>query len=236
MSHHRTCGEHCDCAHFDVEKPSAGRFAVFGDDTEFSRRCVELCEQYGFDRVDDPREALFAIAPLLTKKISPELWAAPELGTLIFHPSALPYRRGPDAIRHTIAAGERVSAVTWFWCDHGLDTGPVCVQELVVLAPGESPGRAYHGRFCPAGLRALERVLGQIKAGTVERRIQDPSLATYDPRWPRDGAGPTNPVGTPKTSHEPEAPPLGALVQAAVFGSDELDGPHPAEELVRAMR
>lgn len=59
----------------------------------------------------------FAIAPLLRHKLKREEYTSPRLGTLIFHPSALPYRRGPDSIRQTIAAGERVSAGSWFWCD-----------------------------------------------------------------------------------------------------------------------
>lgn len=40
-----------------------------------------------------------AIAPLLTKKVSNEELAKPNLGTLIFHPSPLPYGRGASSIR-----------------------------------------------------------------------------------------------------------------------------------------
>ena len=148
---------------------------------DFGILCKLLAQQLGFDPTAwlEPAPEV-AIAPLLTRKLPRREYAAPRLGTLIFHPSALPYRRGPDAIRHTVAAGERVSAATWFWCDEGLDTGDICEQEPVVLLPGESAGRAYHTRFCPAGLTALRRALLGILAGEPRRIRQDEALATYD--------------------------------------------------------
>jgi methionyl-tRNA formyltransferase len=45
------------------------------------------------------RGADVAIAPLLTTKISEEEINEPLFGTLIFHPSPLPYGRGARAIR-----------------------------------------------------------------------------------------------------------------------------------------
>lgn len=234
---HRLC-DGCDCELFDVESEPRGAFALLGDDTEFSRACAAMCERWGFARVSNPAEALFAIAPLLTRKIPRSTWSAPRLGTLIFHPSALPYRRGPDAIRHTVEARERVSAATWFWCDDGLDSGPVCAQEVVVLRPGESPGRAYHTRFCPAGLRALERALAQIACGVPARIEQDHTLSTYDPRLPLRGAleqgGSTGATPAGKAQAEANPAPVGAIVQAAMFGGE--DPPPELAPLVSSMR
>ncbi len=82
-----------------------------------------------------------------------------------------------------------------------------------MLRPLESPGRAYHTRFCPAGLRALERALAQIAAGEPQRVEQDHTLSTYDPRIPRV--------------------PLGAAVQAAIFGGEAPPG---CEALVESIR
>ena len=105
---------------------------------------------------------------------------APLQGTLIFHPSILPYHRGPDAIRWAVLSGERVSGVTWFWCDDGLDTGPICEQEPVLLMPGESPGRAYHTRFVPAGVRAFKRAVDGCLNGYPRRVKQEAGLGTYE--------------------------------------------------------
>lgn len=149
----------------------------------FALDCVALLERMGLSRVAPPAAADVAIAPLLTRRLRPEEYNAPRLGTLVFHPSALPFRRGPDAIRHAVYAGDRVSASTWFWCAKGWDAGDVCEQEVVVLAPGESPGRAYHTRFVPAALRALERAIAGCLAGSPRRVPQDETTATYDPRF-----------------------------------------------------
>ena len=154
----------------------------------FRAACETIAHEAGFTPADRPDDADVAIAPMLTRRLARAEYDAPRCGTLVFHPSALPYRRGPDAIRHAVAAGERVSASTWFWCSDGLDEGDVCEQEVVVLRPGESAGRAYHTRFVPAGLRALRRALDGVRAGTPRRAPQDPSLATYDGRFVREDA------------------------------------------------
>jgi methionyl-tRNA formyltransferase len=147
---------------------------------EFGAACAAVCERFGFGRAVSPGEALFAIAPKLQVKLARAQWAAPELGTLIFHPSLLPYRRGPDAIRWAVKSGEKLAGISWFWCDAGLDTGPVCEQEALLLAPGESTGRAYHTRYIPAALRALERAAAGIRAGLPRRIPQDEAAATYE--------------------------------------------------------
>ena len=159
-----------------------GKFFVYAGG-EFAPRCEDVCLRAGFERSFECKDALFAVAPLLTKKLSREEWSAPALGTLIFHPSLLPFRRGPDAIRWAVNSGDALSGVTWFWADEGLDTGPVCEQELVRLVPGESPGRAYHTRYIPAGLRALERAVAGIRAGTIRRVPQHEAAASYETFW-----------------------------------------------------
>ncbi len=156
---------------------------IYGGGEKFGLECLALCRDAGFHLCANPHLACFALAPRLNRILKRSEWSAPILGTLIFHPSILPYRRGPDAIRHSIASGERVSGVTWFWCDEGIDTGPICEQEAVLLKPGESAGRAYHARFIPAGLRALTRALAAIKRGEITKIEQSEELATYDPRF-----------------------------------------------------
>ena len=70
-----------------------------------------------------------AVAPLLTQKISENEIARPYHGTLIFHPSPLPYGRGAESIKWAYRRHEPITAATWFWADNGLDTGDICEQE-----------------------------------------------------------------------------------------------------------
>lgn len=156
---------------------------VYDGDGPFPDMCRATCAAMLFDIVVDPSDARVAIAPRLTRKLAAEEYSAPKFGTLIFHPSALPHRRGPDAIRWSVHYGDRVSAATWFWCDGGLDTGPICEQEVVVMKPGESAGRAYYSRFVPAGLRALERALRSVRRGLPNRIAQEAWLESYQGRY-----------------------------------------------------
>ena len=155
-------------------------YYIYDGAGEFGDRCIDVCEATGLARVTAPEEATFSVAPKLTKFLSRHDWSSPLLGTLIFHPSILPYHRGPDAIRWAVLQGERVSGVTWFWCDDGVDTGPICEQEPVLLRPGESPGRAYHTRFVPAGVRAFERAVKGILIGAPRRVKQEAEIGTYE--------------------------------------------------------
>lgn len=160
-------------------------FFLYDVRCEFCRQAEELAVRLGFVRVAWPEVAELAIAPRLNRKLDRSEFQSPAQGTLIFHPSALPYRRGPDAIRQAVAADERVSAATWFWCDDGLDTGPICEQEVVLIARCDRPIDAYRRRFIPAGLRALERALLGVRENRPRRVPQDESLATYDGWLPR---------------------------------------------------
>ena len=163
----------------------ARNFFVYEPDASIGQpltdACIAVCERAGLTRCFDPDWAAFACAPLLRRKLSPAAFNAPEHGTLIFHPSALPYRRGPDAIRQTIADGERVSAATWFFADDRLDAGPICEQELVLLDPLANARSNYLDRFVPAAVRAFEQAVGHfIATGEFRRVQQDERFATYD--------------------------------------------------------
>lgn len=156
-------------------------FYLFPGGGSFGRRCAFIAERAGgMTRAAAIEAADVAIAPRLLAKTDAETLFSPGLGTLVFHPSALPFGRGPDAIRWSVARGDRVSGATWFWADSGLDTGPVCEQEVVVLHPGETAGAAYARRFIPAGLRALERALRGVAEGRPRSIPQEEPLATYD--------------------------------------------------------
>ena len=170
----------------------ARNFFVYEPDASIGQSltdaCIAACERAGLTRCFDPDWAAFAFAPLLRQKLSPAQFNDPEHGTLIFHPSALPYRRGPDAIRQTLAAGERLSAATWFFADKRLDAGPICEQELVLLDLAENARGNYLECFVPAAVRAFERAVNHFVAtGKFRRMPQDERFATYDAPLARTG-------------------------------------------------
>jgi formyltetrahydrofolate dehydrogenase len=127
-------------------------------------------------------DADLCIAPLLTQKISAEQINAPRLGTLIFHPSPLPYGRGMSAIRWAYRRKEPVTAATWFWANERLDAGDICEQEIVKIDYKLRPRDFYETEIIEAMCRTLKRCLNCLAIGLKRQIPQIESYATYDGR------------------------------------------------------
>ncbi len=135
-------------------------------------------------KVDDGRYFAvdLAIAPLLTRIIPVGELEEPTHGTLIFHPSPLPYGRGASAIKWAYRRGEPVTAATWFWANDGIDTGDICEQEIIRIDHTLRPREFYERDVIPAMTRALHRALVDIGHGRFRRVPQVEQHATYDQR------------------------------------------------------
>ncbi len=144
----------------------------------------ELCMSLGYI-IDDGSYFVvdLAIAPLLTKRVSQSELEEPLRGTLIFHPSPLPYGRGASSIRWAYRRKEPITAATWFWANAGaIDSGDICEQEVIKIDYLVSPREYYTTHVVPAMLRTLERALISISSG-VERRVpQNDIYASFDSR------------------------------------------------------
>jgi len=139
-----------------------------------------LVHDLGHKTVESALLADVAIAPLLTEKLTEEEINAPLMGTLIFHPSPLPYGRGASAIKWAYRRGEPITAATWFWADKGLDTGDLCEQEIVKIDYDLRPRDFYAQHILPAMLRTLERSLNGLAQGTRRRVPQVEQYSSYD--------------------------------------------------------
>lgn len=124
-----------------------------------------------------------AVAPLLTEKISDFYLLEPIKGTLIFHPSPLPYGRGPSSIRWAYQRGEPITAATWFWANEVLDGGDICEMEIILIDLTIRPVQFYEQHVIPAMVRTLERCLNNIQRGFIRRIPQIDSYATYDKKF-----------------------------------------------------
>lgn len=127
-------------------------------------------------------DADITIAPLLTKKISNEQLKEPLHGTLIFHPSPLPYGRGASAIRWAYRRKEPITGATWFWATDRLDAGDICEQEILKIDYSLRPREFYNQHVVPAMLRTLERCLKSISKGIKRQIPQVEEYASYDDR------------------------------------------------------
>jgi methionyl-tRNA formyltransferase len=121
-----------------------------------------------------------AVAPLLTDILSSEELFRPLYGTLIFHPSPLPYGRGASAIKWAYRRKEPITAATWFWANEKPDAGDICEQEIVKIDYDLRPREFYEQDILPAMVRTLERCLTGIEKGFKRQIKQVEEYATYD--------------------------------------------------------
>lgn len=149
---------------------------------------IKLLAKKNVTRVDDPAAADVAIAPMLRKFITMEEIEAPRYGTLVFHPSLLPRHRGRDAIAWALEFEEPYTGATWFWADEGVDAGPICEQEVLVIKPGIHPIDFYIKKVLPSCLRMLGYILDDLEMGYVRRRPQNEKDAQHEPRFTEEAA------------------------------------------------
>jgi len=136
-----------------------------------------IVERNHYLSADNPH---LVIAPLLTRFLTADDIRVPEIGTLIFHPSPLPYGRGASAIRYAYRRKEPITAATWFWADAGIDSGDICEQEIIGIDHTRRPREFYELHIIPAMIRTLDRALEGIEEGHARRVPQMHEYASYD--------------------------------------------------------
>lgn len=140
-----------------------------------------LIEQRGHTISDGTHFVIdLAVAPLLTQILTLEEIKEPLIGTLIFHPSPLPYGRGAAAIKYAYTRKEPITAATWFWAAAGIDSGDICEQEIIKIDYSLRPRDFYYQEVVPAMCRTLERILKDIDRGIIRKIPQIERYATYD--------------------------------------------------------
>ena len=156
------------------------RIKLLGNnETEAYKRAERLVKSLGhkttFSGIPD-----LAIAPLLTEILTLEKIHEPWFGTLIFHPSPLPYGRGAASIKWAYRRKEPITAATWFWADAGIDSGAICEQEIIKIGYSKRPREFYEADILPAMERTLERCLKMLQSGFKREVPQVKGYATYD--------------------------------------------------------
>jgi methionyl-tRNA formyltransferase len=122
-----------------------------------------------------------AVLAYVTQIVPESVFDVPRLGSICFHPSALPKYRGGSAINWQIIKGETATAVSVFWVDPGIDTGPILLQKPAAIGPDDTAGSLYYDTLFPLGVEAVLEAVQLIAAGAAPRLPQDASQGSYDP-------------------------------------------------------
>jgi phosphoribosylglycinamide formyltransferase-1 len=95
---------------------------------------------------------------------------------LNIHPALLPSFPGMHGVRDALAYGVRITGVTVFLVDEGVDTGPIVAQEVVEVLPEDDWDslevriHAAEHRQLPAAVRALIEGRLQVEGRLVRTR------------------------------------------------------------------
>ncbi len=110
--------------------------------------------------------------------IPEETLALARYGFLNVHFSLLPKYRGAAPVQWTLINGEKVTGVTIFWLDKGMDTGPVLLRRELPVLPSDDAASLF-ARLTELGGVLLDEALAMVAAGDLRREPQsgEPSLA-----------------------------------------------------------
>ncbi len=119
--------------------------------------------------------------------LKPALLDMPPLGCINVHASLLPKYRGAAPIQWAVARGETQTGITIMYMNEGMDEGDIILQVTEPIQGDDTAG-TLHDRLATVGAGALVRAIEELQAGTITRRPQDESAATYAPKLKkRDG-------------------------------------------------
>jgi methionyl-tRNA formyltransferase len=109
----------------------------------------------------------------------------PRFGNINLHASLLPKYRGAAPIQWAIANGESVTGNTTMRIDSGLDTGDILLQQEVTIGRTDT-SETLAPRLAVAGAELMIETLRGLRAGTIQARPQDDSLASLAPILKRE--------------------------------------------------
>ena len=88
------------------------------------------------------------------RKLPEVVWKLPKSGCFNLHASLLPQYRGAAPINHAIINGEKITGVTTFFLNEGIDTGKMIMQRELSIDPDETAGE-LHDRMMVLGAKLV---------------------------------------------------------------------------------
>lgn len=143
------------------------------------------------ERGRDVRDQLLAAAPDVAAVVAygsllpREVLDVPTHGFVNLHFSLLPRWRGAAPVQHAVAAGDRVTGITTFVLDEGMDTGPMLARTVTGVGPTETAGQLLE-RLAHEGGDVLATSLRGLVQRVLVPTAQPPEGATLAPKITSD--------------------------------------------------
>jgi len=109
----------------------------------------------------------------------------PKIGTLNAHPGILPNYRGLDVIQWALYNGD-VPGVTIHFVNSGIDTGPICIQEKLVIEKNSSIDSIKNKAIKVSAHLMSKTVSNIIEFGEIDTLSNDPSNGKYYKIMPKE--------------------------------------------------
>jgi methionyl-tRNA formyltransferase len=157
------------------QKSPVQRFAEsVGIEVRTPKTLKDASEQQAFADLDVDAAVVVAYGLLLPVPVLD----APRLGCFNLHASKLPRWRGAAPIQRAIMAGDTDTAAAVMRMEKGLDTGPVCLADLVAIEPDMRAGE-LHDILAARGASLMVRALGALERGSLDCVAQGAEGVTY---------------------------------------------------------
>ena len=118
-----------------------------------------------------------------SRLLSERILSACPMGTVGFHPAALPKNRGRHPIIWALASGLQETASTFFWMNREADAGDILDQKRILISNTDDAGDLYR-KITATALRQIAGLTSRLASGTAKRISQDKSKANV---WRKRG-------------------------------------------------
>lgn len=108
--------------------------------------------------------------------LNARILAAPRLGAIGYHPTALPYNRGRHPLVWALALGLKETASTFFYMDESADSGDIISQEAVVITEEDDASSLYQ-KIIDVSKKQLAIFTPQLVSGCSIRVPQNLSIS-----------------------------------------------------------
>jgi len=125
-------------------------------------------------------EADLCVMAYVLLMVPEEALNVPKYGSIQYHPSLLPWHKGPSSINWPIIMGRQKTGLSIFWPDNGLDTGPILLQKEVDIGPDDTLGSIYFNSLFPMGVDAMLESIDLVRDGNAPRDVQDANDGSYE--------------------------------------------------------
>ncbi|NLC66620.1 MAG: methionyl-tRNA formyltransferase [Clostridium sp.] len=110
--------------------------------------------------------------------LSEEILNIPKYGSINLHASLLPKLRGAAPLNWALIEGHKETGNTTMYMEKGLDTGDMLLRDVLEIDDSMNV-ESIHDSLSKSGGSLLIETLVKIKEGSIKRKKQDDSKATY---------------------------------------------------------